>query len=352
LGKTRRRSVFVRVMLIAYSKTQVAIELAERFKKFFPSYSIFWVHGTTEEVFDEGLRTILTELGVTHSADTNVRNLVQKWLENPSNGKWLLIIDNVDDRTVLNANKGKKLFKMLPCIPKTGHGRVLFTTRYKSVALDLTRDHVRLDPMSELEALDLLKTSFADDWEEEQTEDALKLLEELSHIPLAIVHAACYMRENSTPIARYLKMYRESEESREELLEDEIAGLGITDEETPKTVLNTTWMSLDRLKADIASGPLAIELLSVMAFLHRQNIPLFLLEKYVPKAGMIKLDKAFGSIKGYSLVTENTKSETLSMHRLVQLSMRRWLEQGDREGSSDKYREGAFKLVSDHFPDG
>ena len=57
--------------------------------------------------------------------------------------------------------------------------------------MDLARDHVRLDPMSKLEALDLLKTTFADDWEDDQTDDAQTHLEELSCIPLAIVHAAC-----------------------------------------------------------------------------------------------------------------------------------------------------------------
>ncbi|KAH7390731.1 hypothetical protein BKA66DRAFT_440019 [Pyrenochaeta sp. MPI-SDFR-AT-0127] len=333
-------------------KTQVAIELAQRWKKFFPSYSIFWVHATKADVFDKGLQTIAEELGIPPSAGTNVRNLVQKWLEDPANGKWLLIIDNVDDKTVLDVNNGKGRFKLLPCIPKTGHGHVLFTTRYKSVAMDLARDHVRLDPLSKLEGLDLLKTIFADDWDDRQNEDAQILLEELSYIPLAIVHAACYMRENTTSIVRYLKLYNESEESRQELLEEDIVGLGEADNETPKTVLNTTWMSLNRLKADGASGPLAIEFLSIMALLHRQDIPIWLLEKFRPKAGSIKIDKALGTLKGYNLVTENTKTETLTMHRLVQLSMRRWLQQEGREGQTEMFRETAFKLISDNFPDG
>lgn len=206
--------------------------------------------------------------------------------------------------------------------------------------------------MSKLEAVDLLKTTFADDWEEDQTEDAYTLLEELSYIPLAIVHAACYMRENDTSISRYLKLYHESEESREELLEDEIRGLGEADDQTPKTVLTTTWMSMDRLKADGASGPLAIEFLSLMAFLHRQDIPVALLEKFRPKISSIKRDKAFGALKGYNLIVENKKTEAFTMHRLVQLSMRRWLEQEGREGQATKFREDAFKLLSDNFPDG
>lgn len=45
-------------LLTLQRKTQVAIELAERWKKFFPSYSIFWVHATKADVFDEGLQEI------------------------------------------------------------------------------------------------------------------------------------------------------------------------------------------------------------------------------------------------------------------------------------------------------
>lgn len=218
--------------------------------------------------------------------------------------------------------------------------------------MDLARDHVRLDPMSKMEALDLLKTTFADDWEEDETADAYTLLEELSYIPLAIVHAACYMRENDTSVGRYLKLYRESEKSGEELLEDEIRGLGEADDQTPKTVLTTTWMSMDRLKADGASGPLAIEFLSLMAFLHRQDLPSALLEKFRPNAGSIKIDKAFGALKGYNLIIENKRTETFTMHRLVQLSMRRWLEQEGREGQAAKFRKDAFNLLSENFPDG
>ncbi|CAO2654373.1 Nn.00g111060.m01.CDS01 [Neocucurbitaria sp. VM-36] len=89
-----------------------------------------------------------------------------------------------------------------------------------------------------------------------------------------------------------------------------------------------------------------------MASLHRQDIPITLLEKFRLKAGSVKLDKAFGSLKGYNMVTENTATETLSMHRLVQLSMKRWLKQEGREGQTVRFREDALMLLSDTFPDG
>ncbi|RYP73986.1 hypothetical protein DL771_003297 [Monosporascus sp. 5C6A] len=329
-------------------KTQVAIELAHRWKQFFPQFSIFWVHATSIDRFEEGLQDILDKLEIPHSAETNARHVVEQWLRNKNNGHWLLIVDNIDKEDVLDENGGKGKFRLLSCIPKTEHGHVLFTSRYKRVAMKLTDDLVRIDQMPEAEATEMLKTCLREQYDEEQKEDVYKLLEELSYIPLAIAQAAAYIRENENTIADYLELYQESEENRVELLEQSISELGIADLETPKTVLTTCWMSFNRLKGDGASGPLANELLSVMSFLDRQDIPLFLLRKFRPKAGSLTLNNALGMLKAYSLITENTK-KNFSMHRLVQLSMRKWLEQNDQE---KKFAEEALTLLSENFPDG
>ncbi|KAF2195155.1 TPR-like protein [Zopfia rhizophila CBS 207.26] len=330
-------------------KTQVAIELAYRWKQFFPMFSVFWVHATSIDRFDEGLQGILEKLEIPHSAETNVRNVVEEWLRNRSSGRWLLIVDNVDNANVLDENKGKGNFKMLPCIPKTDYGHVLFTSRYKRVAMKLTDDLIRLDQMPKAEAVELLKTCLREQYDESHEDDVNKLLEELSYIPLAIAQAAAYIRENENTIADYLELYQESEDNRVELLEQSISELGISDPETPKTVLTTCWMSFSRLRADGAAGPLATELLSVMSFLDRQEIPRFLLRNFRPKAGSLKLNNALGILKAYSLISENTETKNFSMHRLVQLAMRKWLEQN---GQEKKYAEEALTLLSGNFPDG
>lgn len=271
-----------------------------------------------------------------------------------TNGCWLLIIDNVDDKAILDENdgKGKGTFKLLSCIPKARHGHVLFTTRYRNVALELAADTVHLDHMPEVEALNLIRTSLKDDWHDDQAKEGRKLLEELSCIPLAIVHACCYMRKNQNTIADYLELYRESEENRAELLEEPISGLNTADDEAPKTALTTTWLSLDRLRADEASGMLAIELLAVMSFLDRQDIPISLLRSFRPKVGNVKNNNAYGVLKGYSLVNENITTKTCSMHRLVQLCVRRWLDGDRRESQAEIFQEEALTLLSERFPDG
>lgn len=298
------------------------------------------------------MQSVLDTLEIPHSAETNVRNVVEEWLRNRSNGRWLLIVDNVDNEAVLDENNGKGAFKMLSCIPKTDHGHVLFTSRYKKVAMKLAPDTVRIDNMPKSEALELLKVSLREQYDKDQNADAERLLEELSYIPLAIAQAAAYIRENENTIADYLELYTESEDNKMELLEQSIAELGTSDPDESddrKMVLKTSWMSFDRLKSDGAAGPLATELLSVLAFLDRQEVPISLLKNFRPKAGNLKLNNALGMLKAYSLVTENTKTKNLAIHRLVQLSMRKWLE---RENQVEKYREGALILLSENFPDG
>lgn len=312
-------------------------------------FSIFWVHATSVDRFNEGLQRILDQLGIPHSAETNVRNVVEEWLRNRSNGRWFLIVDNVDHEGVLDENSGKGDFQMLSCIPKTDHGHTLFTSRYKRVVMKLTDHLVRLEQMPKREALELLKLNLREQYDPEQSSGADKLLEELSYIPLAIAQAAAYIRENENTIADYLELYQESDDNRLELLEQSISQLGISDPETPKTVLTTSWMSFNRLKADGAADPLAIELLSVMSYLDRQEIPRFLLRNFRRKAGNLKLNNALGMLKAYSLITENTETKSFAMHRLVQLLMRKWLEQNETE---KKYAEEALTLLSENFPDG
>jgi tetratricopeptide (TPR) repeat protein len=334
-------------------KTQVAIELAYRWKQLYQSqYSIFWVHAAKKDLFNEGLLAILDELEIQHSADTNIHSVFEDWLMNRTNGRWLLIVDNVDTEDVLNQNIGKGSFKLLSCIPKVEHGKVLFTSRYKRLAIKVADDIVRLDQMSSGEAFDLLKAGLREQYSDDQEADAPRLLEELSYIPLAIAQAAAYMRQNGDSIADYLDLYQESEEQRVELLEQGLEELGIYDPEdpkTPKTVLTTCLVSLGRLKSDGAAGPLATELLSVMSFMDRQEIPRSLLKNFRPKTGSLKLNNALGLLKAYSLVSENTETKNFSMHRLVQLSVRRWLAEQEQES---KYAEEALQLIADNFPDG
>jgi len=64
------------------------------------------------------------------------------------------------------------------------------------VALDLVNDSylIQIDPMTQSDAVSLLKIKLGDQGQEPDKGDVLKLAETLEYVPLAIVQAAAYIR--------------------------------------------------------------------------------------------------------------------------------------------------------------
>jgi tetratricopeptide (TPR) repeat protein len=329
-------------------KSQVALEIAYRWKESFPKQSILWIHASTKDRFNQSFRDILALLGIPENPDIDVERLVGNWLEDESNGKWLMIVDNVDDEDVVfDRTRGAPAKStIVPCIPKAAHGSVLFTTRYKKIAIKTADDVVSLIEMTEEEANLLLKQTLKDEYKE--TEDYKPLIEELGFIPLAISHAAAFMRENDIGLSEYMELYRDSEEERVELLGGDQELEDNEDSGVPKPVLATWTISFGYLKKDTSAGTLAPSFLSVMSFMDRQDIPKSLLASFDKKASKVQLAKAIGSLKTMSLISESDH-QTFSMHRLVQLSMRRWLKQ---EGQDQEFATKALCLLAEVFPDG
>lgn len=119
-------------------KTQLAIEFARKHTASFSG--IFWLDGSSEaslkqsfvEVAKRLPRDELTADGVEMvkqsavDVDVAMRECL-RWLSQPSNYRWLLIIDNVDrdyhDRSDLQAYNVKEYF------PQADHGSILVTSR-------------------------------------------------------------------------------------------------------------------------------------------------------------------------------------------------------------------------------
>jgi len=289
----------------------------------------------------------LGELNIPETPETNAQTVVTNWLLGKNSGRWLMVVDNVDDEDVVFEKKESGT-KLLPCIPKSENGLVLFTTRYKRIAMKLADEIVEVVEMNEEEASSLLSRSLKDN--ALNPNDVKELLTELGCIPLAINQAASFMREYCSGIAEYLKDYRESEADRLVLLgeepsadEDHISGSDI-----PRSILGTWFISFTHLKKDGLTGKLASDIFSVMSFMDRQEIPKSLLVQLRKNVLTSQYTKAFGTLKSMSLITE-TDHQNFSIHRLVQLSMRRWLQ---LQETDQKFAEEALQLLATVFPDG
>jgi hypothetical protein len=209
---------------------------------------------------------------------------VKDSLQKPDSQKWLMIIDNADDLSLFSGFSqpdshgagSRSSFRngMFNFIPDSGNGLILYTTRNKANALKLTSGGhiIKVREMND-ENLKALLLSKLDD---ETLEDAkwLDLIEALERLPLAIVQAASYMRENSWPVSKYWKYFRSKDADifMQFLLHD------FRDKTRDRTVANSifqTWIiTVQQLEAE---HPMAAEALWVMTFYNRQNIPRYLL---------------------------------------------------------------------------
>jgi len=327
----------------------VALELAYRWKDSFPKQSILWIHAGNRDRLDQSFRDILGQLKIPETSETDPKRLVGDWLQRSAAGRWLMIVDNVDSEDVVFEMTGNNAeLKLVSCIPKTATGSVLFTSRYKRIAMKLTDELIGLDAMMEDEANALLKRSLKDDYKD--SEPSKQLLEELGYIPLAISQAAAFIRENCIGITEYLDIYHESEDDRIALLGEDLSikGPDGSGSVVPSSVLSTWFISFNHLKNDASGVPLASDLLSVMSFMDSQKIPKLLLQMFSKKSLKVHYVTAFGTLKAMSLISES-EHQTFSMHRLVQLSMRRWLKQ---EGTEQAMSSKAISMLAEAFPDG
>ncbi|EEA25022.1 hypothetical protein PMAA_089880 [Talaromyces marneffei ATCC 18224] len=94
-------------------KSQLAIEYAYQAHERSPKTWIFWVHASNAARFEQSYRELADDVKLFGRRDpkANIFKLVHDWLRDSTNGKWILILDNVDDAHFLvsrpNGNRGQ-----------------------------------------------------------------------------------------------------------------------------------------------------------------------------------------------------------------------------------------------------
>jgi hypothetical protein len=176
---------------------------------------VLWISGTTVDKLNEGMAKILDliEHPERHRMDQGAKlTAVRRWLEDSQcddNIRWLLVIDNVDRKAI------GFLREHLP--RRNARGSILFTTRTADVAdalVDVTGpSHRKLD-IRVPDMRDTTRLFFSsagietDNVTPIQTNKAEKLIEAVGSLPLAIVHAASYMKQTHTSLEDMLQLYQ------------------------------------------------------------------------------------------------------------------------------------------------
>ncbi|CAG8135882.1 unnamed protein product [Penicillium salamii] len=339
-------------------KSQLAIEYSYRFFEKSADTWAFWIHANNADRLELSYWDIANRLKIPGRKDSqaSVFQLVTDWLHEAKRGKWVLILDNLDDEGLLREplqahSKNTALRKPFQeFLPRCPHGTIILTTRNRQVARMVAneRDIFPVEPMDELSAVALVKKKLPT---EPAEDDIKKLVETLEFMPLAIVQAVSYIRNQGQffTVPRYLKIFRKDHR----VLDDE-AGNPQRDGYASKSTLVTWRISFDYI---LQIRPSAADLLSLMSFFDRQGIPRTLLQENSrsnsdtteqsdsdtesSESGPdddLDFNKDILVLRDFSFISINQNPETLEMHGLVQLALRNWLEiQGKTEELNAKF---------------
>lgn len=250
---------------------------------------------------------------------------------------WLMVLDNADDFKLIT--EGKRAFARL--LPRFRNGLAIITTKDPYVARAVVtsgRCSITVNSLTPTDARSLLRSKFPDDAKIE-TKTELEVLEILEYHPLCITQAAAYIEQSEISLHQYWQELTESEASLVEILSDDCIDVrrGF---DGPNSVLRLWKLSFEKIQRNYQQ---AGELLSVMAFLDRQNIPRNLLQGVV--ASRHQLNSALGTLQGFCLIKGEKTQDTFRMHRLIQLATKFWLL-----SNKEDHEAMALKLVSKNFP--
>ena len=333
------------------------------------------MHGSNAARFEQSFRAIANQVKIPNRTDpkANIFKLVHDWLRDETNGKWVLILDNVDDADFLltpqttsqaaqegglSDGSAQPLFLYLP---PSVTGLILITTRSRDVALKMVEEGniIIVEPMDKGQALALCKKKLGIQSDKPAIAELATALE---FMPLAIVQAAAYVKER-TPrcsVRQYIEKLRKGDKAKTSLLNYDGGHLR-RDWEAKNSIIITWQISFDHIFQTRRS---AADLLSLMSLFDPQGIPEALLRNQGGTGNRYKGSGADGgngeesdgdnsalgasfddgfeddilALRNYSFISLTTDATTFEMHGLVQLATRKWLEgQGQLEGWKKKY---------------
>ncbi|MCJ1345259.1 hypothetical protein MMC31_003465, partial [Peltigera leucophlebia] len=323
--------------------SRIAIEYCYEYRKMNLEAHTSWVHGGSRTRFEEGYQEIarMIELPNLDDPKTDTLQLVCNWLSDEVNGSWFMVLDNADDAEIWM----EKLAPLINSLPRGSHGSLLITTRDNQLGKGFTNFKQRpIDVLlfGQREAETLLRSKILDE-DRISLKDANDITKALDYLPLAITQAAAYLNQTDMPIAKYLQLFRAGKAETSDLLKH-----GLHDPDRDHEIQNSvfqTWMiSFDRISRQ---DPRAADLLSLMAMLDRQAIA----EHYLRTEEEPGMDfiAAIQKLKAFSLIVEETEAKVFSMHRLIQLSVQKWLMlQKVIEGWQEKALSAVSKSCPSH----
>ncbi|KAI7300558.1 hypothetical protein KC326_g9320, partial [Hortaea werneckii] len=351
-------------------KSQLAIEFCYRVRERSPEVWTFWVHASSAARFDADIRKLACDAEIPGWDDpkADAFGLVYSWLRNERNGKWILVLDNVDDAGFLfekrDENDKNARYRMA-YLPPCAHGSTLITSRSRAATARLTDECniIVVNRIGEAAALALLEKKLG---QSPAVEDMQKLADALDYMPLALAQAGAYIKQRGSTysVGHYLTQIKKSEKSQTRLLTSGSKELR-RDEEARDSIILTWQISFDTIRA---TRPSAADLLSLMSMYNYQGIPEYLLRTrgsgtkpsarplLGPNDARSDIDESpsasddedleeiefrddISTLENFLFISTTFSNVAFEMHPLLQLAARVWLR------SHELYQEWARKAI-------
>jgi tetratricopeptide (TPR) repeat protein len=267
-------------------KSEIALQYATRHQGRYAV--VWWVVAEGPETIEAGL----AELAFRLHPDVQViatrpeaATWALSWLQ--SHDGWLLVLDNVEDRRLVE-----------PLLGQLTRGHVLITTRRDVGWDEITHGCLRLDVLTRAAAVDLLIRLSG----QADPAPARLLAEEVGCLPLALQQAGAYLRQTRISIERYLQRLRTRPA--------EVLARVASGDDARRAVARTWSVTIDAIAEQ---DPLAIRVLQILSYLAPDDLPRDVL---YPLADPVDVDTALGCLASYNMIT--LSNDAVSVHRLVQ----------------------------------
>ncbi|KAL4758905.1 uncharacterized protein BDW70DRAFT_169814 [Aspergillus foveolatus] len=262
-------------------KTQVALELAYRKRDKDQDCSVYWLQCTSHAMI----------VGLSDERPEEIREQIKLYFSMERSGKWLLIFDNADDAEMwLQPNNTRPALE--DSLPQSESGRILFTTRNRELAVDLTFSNIISIPDEDRQiAWSILENLLLQKHLLEDHGTIVALLDKLAYPPLAIAQAAAYINKKRISLSIYIALLQKEEQTAVELLSESFRDPG-------------------RYKG-IENPVITTDYLFFMACINPRNIPQSLLPS---QASEKKRFDALGLLNAYCFT--NSQDTRISTHRL------------------------------------
>lgn len=303
------------------------MELAYRLRRRDAGLAVYWVTGTSPEAIENSYITIAQSLRL----PTDVPELtgsVRQHLSQEESGRWLIILDDVGE-SPWKIDSAQGQISLSDYLPRSELGSIIFTTRTRLPIKELQAT-VEVRPMDSMTATTLFGKLVANTADNEDGDLVPQLISQLGNLPLAIAMAAAFIRRNGLTISEGAKLYNNAHGHK--LRTGEFKTTGFED------------LLTLAIKNVQAQNVLASDYLSLMAFLHADDIPRFLLP---PGRSKKEERDAISLLMQHSFIVKHRSKDSFSIHRLLQVSMRTSLED---EGKFQEWLERTLARLVDVIP--